>query len=285
MKESTTETLAENGTTDLGLNLQYDVNLELMPARLRAGFTSMNCDRATRQFLEYAKRHAVGYVKQGLHTLLRQAFSDYDVHALLNMYPMYVLGTEQWRRLLRAHRYDIRREPFDALLDIGAGRGDVTQAISPLFHSVAATEASRWMAWRLKRRGITCYPLPDADATLPGAPYDVISCLNVLDRCARPLALVRQMRHHLRPEGALVLAIAFPYRPCVYHGAATLDPLEPLSCNAPTWEHAAASFIDEVEQHCYLRTIAWTRTPYLCAGNPKRPYFELDDLVVVCRPR
>ena len=48
--------------------------------------------------------------------------------------------------------------------------------------------------------------------------YDVITCLNVLDRCDRPLTLLRQMRRSLRPDGLLVVALVLPLSPYVEHG-------------------------------------------------------------------
>ena len=48
--------------------------------------------------------------------------------------------------------------------------------------------------------------------------YDVITCLNVLDRCDRPLTLLRQMRRALRPGGLLVVALVLPLAPYVEHG-------------------------------------------------------------------
>lgn len=41
--------------------------------------------------------------------------------------------------------------------------------------------------------------------------YDVVACLNLLDRCASPLTLLRRMRTVLAPTtGRLILALVFP---------------------------------------------------------------------------
>ena len=46
--------------------------------------------------------------------------------------------------------------------------------------------------------------------------YDVISCLNVLDRCDEPITLLEHMRHSLVPEsGRLIIAMVLPYSPYV----------------------------------------------------------------------
>ena len=46
--------------------------------------------------------------------------------------------------------------------------------------------------------------------------YDVIGCLNLLDRCDRPLTLLRHVRASLRPgSGRAVVAVVLPYKPYV----------------------------------------------------------------------
>ena len=48
--------------------------------------------------------------------------------------------------------------------------------------------------------------------------YDLISCLNVLDRCDCPLGMLRQIHGKLRPGGLLLLAMVLPYQPFVEKG-------------------------------------------------------------------
>lgn len=52
-----------------------------------------------------------------------------------------------------------------------------------------------------------------------GFQYDVISCLNLLDRCDHPLALLRDIKRSLVPgTGRLVLAVVLPFQPYVEIG-------------------------------------------------------------------
>jgi len=54
--------------------------------------------------------------------------------------------------------------------------------------------------------------------------YDVISCLNLLDRCERPLTLLRQIRASLTPStGRLVLAVVLPFSSYVETGQYDID--------------------------------------------------------------
>ena len=48
--------------------------------------------------------------------------------------------------------------------------------------------------------------------------YDIISCLNVLDRCDCPLTMLRHIHDRLQPGGLLVLALVLPYEPFVERG-------------------------------------------------------------------
>lgn len=49
-----------------------------------------------------------------------------------------------------------------------------------------------------------------------GFQYDIISCLNLLDRCEEPLQLLRDIRNALVPgTGRLILAVVLPFHPYV----------------------------------------------------------------------
>ena len=46
--------------------------------------------------------------------------------------------------------------------------------------------------------------------------YDVISCLNLLDRCDKPLKVLSDIRSALRPHtGRAIVAVVLPFRPHV----------------------------------------------------------------------
>ena len=49
--------------------------------------------------------------------------------------------------------------------------------------------------------------------------FDVISCLNLLDRCDRPLTLLSDIKQTLSPvTGRLIVAVVLPFKPCVESG-------------------------------------------------------------------
>lgn len=244
---------------------------------------------------------------------------------------MHVLSTAQLERILDSSNRAAQQlgQPAlpanraGALLDVGAGDGHVTAQLAALPHvdrnRIVVTEVSCVMAWRLRRRGYRCVRTDNLDdidgsggdcmrhleAGQTRRHFELVSCLNVLDRCDRPRYLLHQLRSRLRPgSGRLLLALVVPYRPMVETrtfpahrrrtGAARLThttggpvrgssrpPHERLHIGGRTWEAQCAAFIQHELLPLGFRVLACTRVPYLCEGDYCRPYYELDDAVVV----
>ena len=67
---------------------------------------------------------------------------------------MHVLSTQQFQQLRNCGNNRTRSEgQLGRLLDVGAGDGQVTKQLAPLFREVFATEMSPSMRWRLKSAG------------------------------------------------------------------------------------------------------------------------------------
>ena len=265
-----------------GLDLRYHCRLEWLPESLRDRFVQLGRDRALHDYLLRARRARHGKFMTALHHSLRAYLSDFDINGVLGTYPMHVLGQEQWHFLL---------EPLmplgvkSTLLDVGAGSGDVTQALAPLFGDIVTTETSRAMAWRLRRRGFACRRADLARQPLAGGPFDVVSCLNVLDRCDRPLTLLGNLRAQLKDDGLLIIALVLPYQPFVYTGSTTRDPEERLPVTGHSWETAVGELCLGVLEPLGLVIEIVSRVPYLSGGDARHPLYELDDVVVICRAR
>lgn len=193
---------------------------------------------------------------------------------------------------------------FDRLLDIGAGDGGVTSRLAPLFSQVFATEYSWSMRWRLWWRGYSVVDYRDpfhipvsslapsarSDADRDGfVTYDVISCLNVLDRADTPVSLLRSIHSSLRPNGILILAVVLPWCPFVEDGVRQRPPTEPLPmsggecCKGATFEASLERLVDRVLVPCGFKVERWTKAPYLCEGNLKLEYALLHDALLILR--
>jgi SAM-dependent methyltransferase len=265
-------------SADPALSLQYDCDPSALPAELSQRFVRQDLGEEGREYIQRVRATRAGRTKTAVHRLLRVWMSDFDVNGLLDMYPMHLLGTAQWKALLG-------EAPRGRHLDVGAGSGDITRTIAPLVGETVTTETSRVMARNLRRSGFRCYEADIAETDVPEPRYDLVTCLNVIDRCARPLSLLEKLTGAIEPGGRLVLATPFPFDPFVYDGAASLAPIERLKVAQGGWEASVADLAEHVLDPLGLEIEALSRVPYLCRGDADRPLYVLDDAVLVCRKR
>ncbi|TKC46565.1 hypothetical protein EI555_001854, partial [Monodon monoceros] len=117
-----------------------------------------------------------------------------------------------------------------------------------------------------------------------GFQYDVISCLNLLDRCDQPLTLLKDIRSVLEPtRGRVILALVLPFHPYVENGGKWDKPSEILEIKGQNWEEQVNS-LPEVFRKAGFVIEAFTRLPYLCEGDMYNDYYVLDDAVFVLKP-
>lgn len=259
-----------------GIDLRYRCETSRLPPSLADGYLRLDADEPTRAWIDDALAHPAGPVRTSLRRAATVVMSDYDANGLFGTYAMRVLGTDQWRQLLG---YGGGR-----LLDVGAGDGAVTAEIAPLFDEVIATETSRAMARRLRRRGYRTLKLDVTTEPLPiGGPFDAVALLNVIDRTSRPLSLLERARDLIAPNGRVIVAVPLPLRPHVHVGARTIDPDEQLPIEAEDFETALAALISRVLLPAGLTVERFTRAPYLSRGDTRQPIYVLDDAILVCR--
>ena len=243
-------------------------------------------DQSTADYILASDASRHGLLTTWLHRFLRGFLSDFDINGILGTYPMHVLSSAQWQTLLRASAADAPlsdRESWGRLLDIGAGRGDATAELAQLFSEVVVTETSRTMAKRLRKLGYECI---EEDISLRDDlkhQFDVVSMLNVLDRCDRSMSLLATARQIVKPGGLLLLALVLPYKPFVYDQGQPRAPLERLAISATQFELAAAELVTRCLLPLGLEILMLSRCPYLSGGDAYAPLYELDDLIVVCR--
>lgn len=253
----------------------YDCDTSRLLERLRHRFVRLELGDEGRAYLERAALTRPGRVRTLAHRWLCAFMSDFDANALLRMYPMHLLGTSQWRALLGPG-------PIARHLDVGAGAGDVTRTIAPLATETVTTETSRFMARHLRRTGFTCVQADVAESGAPSPGYDLVTCLNVLDRCSRPRTLLTRISEALSPGGRLVISTPLPLDAFVYDGPLSLAPEEPLGVQSSSWEGGASELVQNVLEPAGFEVISLSRVPYLCRGDASRPLYVLDDALLVC---
>jgi SAM-dependent methyltransferase len=273
-----TPKIAKEWANAHGLALRYDAALEALKG-LNVAFTQLGVDGQTAEYIAQAEGARHGLLTTWLHRALRLFLSDFDINGLLGTYPMHVLSTEQWRTLLK--QASPEGVTHKRLLDVGAGRGDATKLLAELFTEVTVTETSRTMAKRLRRQGFRCIEADITESMKEGEIFDVVSLLNVLDRCDRPLSLLAKARTLLNHGGLLIVALVLPYGPFVYDGGQPRPPRERLPITLKGWEQASVEFITSALLPLGFTLRAMSRAPYLSGGDARRTLYELDDLIVI----
>ncbi|CCW61682.1 unnamed protein product [Phytomonas sp. EM1] len=283
--------------------LFYESDANKMPKTIYDLFEKSVCDEETEAFLKMASEFSSW--KMFIADFCSVFVSRTTANGLVGRGGMFVLSTKQARSLLRPPGMPLSvdadhtscpaplMEPaFKTLLDIGAGDGGVTAKLSPLFEQVFATEYSATMRWRLRRRGYEVLPHEDPfhdETTKERRLFDVISCLNVLDRADTPLTLLREMRESLKPDGFLLLAVVLPWCPFVEYNNEQRAPKERLCMDGvecgkgASFEASVSKLVENVLQPCGFEVLRWTRVPYLCEGNFELEYAVLNDAVFVLK--
>jgi SAM-dependent methyltransferase len=265
--------------SDAGSRLgRYDADLGAL-AEFGSRFVPLASDAETTEWL-LAHGAPHGLVRSWFVELLAHVMSSYDAHGLTGSYPMHLLSMKQWRSLVGA---DLKAGA--RLLDVGAGAGYVTDYARPLFEHITCSETSKQLARRLRARGFEVIEADLATAEhTPRTEYDVISCLNVLDRTSYPRRLLGHLRSRCTQSTRLVVAMPLPVSAHVHVGGATISPVERLPADAPTWEASVVALSRELFLPSGLSIVRIARAPYFSRGDRHAALYVLDDAIWVLQP-
>jgi SAM-dependent methyltransferase len=255
-------------------NLHYQADLEAL-GPYAARFVAFRADAGTQAWLADVGSRPHSSVETWMVATLSRFVSTYDAHGLTATYAMHLLSEAQWGELAGARRA--------RLLDVGAGAGYVTENARPWFEHITCTETSRPLARRLSARGFHVHAHDILEQPLPEPQrFDLISCLNVIDRTRRPLSLLSALHALLAEDTRLVVSVPLPIRPHVHVAGATVSPQERLPMEETVFEAAAVemSLFFESQGFAVERL---SRLPYLSRGDARAPYYVLDDALWVLR--
>jgi len=276
--------LAPAGTLASTFRYPFLLTPGTLPADLSDTFIVNTVDSGMKTFLSNceAATAATGslMINAFMQSMLKPCVSTTSINGFLNRGLMYIMSTEQFREHLLKGRDESGMGPMETLLDIGAGDGNVTAQLGKLVSGqIYATEASPVMQWRLRRRGYQCLGITE---WVKPTFYDVISCLNVLDRCDRPEDLIKDLRDSVVPgTGRIVIAVVLPFRPSVEVGSKWVAPSQRLPVTGSTAHQHAKSFAKDVFEPLGMKVEAISRAPYLCEGDITQPYYLLHDYIYV----
>ncbi|KAG8183997.1 hypothetical protein JTE90_029137 [Oedothorax gibbosus] len=198
---------------------------------------------------------------------------------------MFVFSSAQFENLVLPYAHLRGRWATEGnMLDLGAGDGKVTSVMARNFRHTYVTEMSGVMGRILSSQN---FRLLDVDRwTLDGPDhFELISCLNLLDRCDNPLTLLRQIRVKLDPEnGILILALVLPLNQYVESGSKYHRPSETIPVQGKTFEEQVSSLVRTLFEPAGFRVERWSRLPYLCEGDLDQAFYWLNDALFVLRP-
>jgi len=232
-------------------------------------------DNETNLFIEQV--NPKGVFKTFMYYVLSFLVSRTDSQALLGSSDMFVFSTEQLKKL--GFNYIDGR-----ILDIGAGSGSVTEKYKPLFREVITTEVSWGMANILREKGYICIETSDInnDHWLRNEKFEVISCLNVLDRCSEPLSLLIDIKKFLSDYGKLIISVVLPFKCYVENGRSYDKPEEKIDLGRhSTFEEYSNIFYNEVLSKCGYLIESYSKVPYLSEGDLDNDYYILPNAIFV----
>lgn len=233
-------------------------------------------------------------------------WSRTDARGFFQLADMHVASESQFKTLLSKAVSDEKKKTV-RLLDIGSGTGSETIKLANALSGGAATtdvwclEQSKPLQWRLnKARSDAGNYFRVLESFLPAAAeqkFDVVSLLNVLDRCDDPTSLLAAAVNSLTPQnGVLVVAAVLPFQGMVCEGVRGYGggggrksykrrPHNPwIFSPRQNFQQDVAVFVSKllVEQPG-LQLVSWTKLPYVSSGDQKRTYYVLPMALFVFR--
>jgi SAM-dependent methyltransferase len=245
-------------------------------------FVQLECDEETWNFIHQSVEKSDWLFTQMWHNLAKTFLSFFyektDINAILNRGSMFVVSRYQILKLLDKKVTFQEEEKLEKMIDLGAGDGKVTEIFKPFFKEIYATEASKFMQKSLRSRRIQTLDIP---TWTENGKFDLISCLNLLDRCDEPFKLLEEIRSSLKSgSGVALIALVIPYSPFVEFPQNDKNaPIQKLDIpRGRSFEHQAQSLGNILESFGFS-VISWTRVPYLCEGDLVQSLYSLDDVL------
>jgi len=272
----------------------YKIDTDKINGSLRDNFMQLDFDKETQEFLEISQDISDNVFLQLYYSIavafLQIFLSKTSINGILHKGSMFLFSHDHIRQLLNVtsnwegqHR---------KLLDIGAGDGNITKMFEQYFFKIFVTEASDPMQYRLRKLGYEV--LNEHQWCEKDESYNLITCLNVIDRHESPLTLLKEIREvalrrsQKKSEDPwqksadpcqILLAVVFPFSQYVEFGGQQTKPFEPIELNGLTVEEQIYEFAENVLKPQKFQIIRWTRLPYLCQGDMHQSFYVLNDIV------
>jgi 2-polyprenyl-3-methyl-5-hydroxy-6-metoxy-1,4-benzoquinol methylase len=268
-------------------------------APLASIFVDLECHSAAHSFVSIKRS---GALKTLAHRLLVRfsSKSDFDINGMVDIYPLHLFSQKQLHELLCKAQVGCH---FESILDVGAGVGEVTETLKFLSRGrITTTEMSTVMARRLREKGFDCWEEDISETAslraAEGHSFHLATLFNVLDRTSMPVSLLKGVHSLLKTDGLVIIASPLPFRPFYFATKADRkDDILPFigskyrkpkeSLNMPIletdWDTQAEHFLEKVLPANNFKPLAFSRIPYVSAGDFFVSHSVLDDIIVVAR--
>ena len=272
-------------------NKWYKVDMEQIDPEMKDRFIEFNSDEETDRFIETCYSKSDWFITHVFHSMVRSILTLFmtstSINGFLDRGSMFVFSTEQFSKLYDQLPSIKAAKESSSLLDLGAGDGKVTQVMAQFFGTIHVTEVSPVMKRTLGKKGYTVLDI-DKWADNNGTYYDLISCLNLLDRCDKPVTILQEMVTKLKPNGRILIAIVLPLSQYVESNSTGSEsgdhrPSEVLNVEGETFEQQVGTFNSNVLAPNGLEVVKWTRLPYLCEGDLDLSFYWLHDVVFLVK--
>jgi len=250
-------------------------------------FVQLNEDEATTAFIKHSFEQSDWLFTQLYYNLAKSLLSWFycqtDINGILARGSMFVFSREQFLLLTS----NISSPQFNsgstlpALLDLGAGDGRPTTSLSAFFDQTFVTEVSSPMRKLCSARGFSVLELDEW--AREANKYDVISALNLFDRCDKPVTILKDIHYSLKSTGLLVVALVLPFRPYV-ESVPSHKPSERMAISGESFEEQVETAVKVFEDEGF-HLERWSRVPYLCEGDLNKPIYHLNNGLFVFRPK
>merc|ERR1719153_495704 len=256
---------AERSLEQMDRGLWYKVDLAKIrdQENIASKFVQLSEDEATSAFIKHSFEQSDWLFTQLYYnfakSLLSWFYCQTDINGILARGSMFVFSKEQFLLLSSA----ISPPSFNpsstlpALLDLGSGDGRPTTSLSPFFDQTFVTEVSRPMQKLCTARGFKVLQLDEW--AKEANKYDVISALNLFDRCDRPITIIKDIHYSLKPS-------------------------ERMAITGERFEEQVESAVQVFENEGF-ELKSWSRVPYLCEGDLNKPLYHLNNGLFVFKPK
>ena len=271
----------------------YNVSTDMINQDLSRLFVQLDADEETLRFIEQSIEKSDWFFTQMWHNLAKSFLSFFyattDINGLLGRGSMFVISRQQLKNLLAPVMVLDENSPLPEMIDLGAGDGAITEIYKTFFNKLFATEASKVMRKSLEQKDVKVLPI---DSWFQQADrFDLISCLNLLDRCDKPHTVLHQIKSSLKPDGIAVIALVIPYSPYVEFPQPSNEkretpnsPLENLNIKGGTFEVQAES-LAQLFSDIGFNVVSWSRVPYMCEGDLAKSVYTLNDVIFVLKKK